>query len=50
MLERLTEFNRYALRTKLKSIEETKELVQEIIHMLQNTYPKRYYKINLVYG
>lgn len=42
MSERLPEFNRYALRKKLQSEAETEELVQQVIELVQNTYPDRY--------
>lgn len=41
MSERLPEFNGYAFRRKLQNEEEVKELTNQVIRMVQNTFPER---------
>lgn len=41
MSERLSEFNRYEFQKKLENEEETKQLIEQVIHLVQNTFHDR---------
>lgn len=41
MLERLPEFNRHALRKKLQNEDETKQLIQQVIQLVEKTFSER---------